>query len=324
MKRKVLVLMSLYNGHTFLRPQIDSLVAQEDVELALFARDDGSLDKSSLSILEEYKENGCFPMRIIKGENLGFALSFSELIKETADKYVDEYDYFAFCDQDDVWQPQKLEAACVALDTADAILSNKPMMYCSQTTLVNADLKPIENKKKQRSVKLTKECSLLQNFATGCTMVVNKTAIKQYASHISGALYAHDLMIYQMCMYLGKVIWDSDSHILYRQHGRNQIGSGAGFTKRMLQRLNFRKNSGHYELQAKRLLSAFKDELSVEDIGIISKFCFYKNSIWSRMALLFDKRYRYNNWESNFFYMIKIFGGGINPRLWFLQLAACN
>ena len=312
MKRKVLVLMSLYNGHTYLRPQIESLVVQEGVALSLLIRDDGSPDKSSLSILNEYKEIGCFPMMIIKGENLGFALSFSELIKETSGKYVEDYDYFAFCDQDDVWQPQKLEAACSALDEADAAHSRLPMMYCSRTTLVDADLKPIKNKKKQRNVKLTKECSLLQSFATGCTVVVNRTAIKQYASHISGALYAHDLMMYQICMFLGKVIWDSNSYILYRQHGRNQIGSGAGFGKRMLQRINFRKNSGHYELQARRFLSAFKDELTVEDIGIISKFCFYKNSIWSRLALLFDKRYRYNNRESNFFYMIKIFWGGYN------------
>lgn len=323
MKRKVLVLMSIYNGHTFLRPQIDSLVSQKGVELSLLVRDDGSLDNLSCAILDEYKNKGCFPIMIIKGENLGFALSFSKLVKETADKYIDDYDYFAFCDQDDVWLPQKLETACKMLDAADALLSTMPMMYCSRTTIVDADLKQIDNnKKKQPKVKLTKESSLLQNFATGCTMVVNRTSIRQYSNHIRGKLFAHDLMMYQMCMFLGKVIWDPNSHILYRQHGSNQIGYESKFTRRMFQRCNFRRNSRHYELQAKRLLSAFKDELSVEDIGIISKFCFYKNSLWSRLSLFFDKRYRYNNWESNFFYMIKIFWGGYNLSLYELQLAA--
>ena len=323
MKRRVLVLMSIYNGHTYLRQQIDSLATQENVELALLARDDGSPNNSSCAILNEYKAKKSFPLMIIKGRNLGFALSFSELIREAADRYVEDFDYFAFCDQDDVWLPQKLEMACAALDTEQAIQSQVPMLYCSQTTLTDADLIPIRNKKK-KNVKLSKECSLLQNFATGCTMVVNRTAIELYASHVRGSLYAHDLMMYQMCMFLGKVIWDSNSYILYRQHGHNQIGSGAGFVKRMRQRMSFKNNSDHYELQSKRLLSAFKEKLTVEDIGIISKFCFYKNSMWSRFALLFDKKFRYNNWESNFFYMIKILWGGIIPLFMFPQLAARN
>lgn len=316
--------MSIYNGQTYLREQLDSLAVQEGVVLSLLIRDDGSPDKSSYPIIDEFKEKGV-PITLIKGDNIGFALSFSELIKEASLNYADSFDYFAFCDQDDVWLPNKLSAASNALDVEKAASHEKPMMYCSRTTLVDSELKPILSKKERRIIKLSKERSLLQSFATGCTVVMNKAAIRQYANHVTGTLYAHDLMMYQMCMFLGKVIWDSESHILYRQHGHNQIGSGAGLLNRMRQRLEFRKNGGHYEQQAKRLLVAFKDLLTIEDIGIISKFCFYKNSWWSRMALLFDKRYRYNNMESNFFYMIKIIWGGYKLSFSIgMQLAADN
>ena len=57
MKRHVLVLMSTYNGEKYLREQIDSILTQQDVDVDLLVRDDGSKD-DTLKILDEYQSNG--------------------------------------------------------------------------------------------------------------------------------------------------------------------------------------------------------------------------------------------------------------------------
>ena len=50
---KVIVLMSTYNGVCYLREQIESVLAQELIEVELLVRDDGSSDATT-SILEDY------------------------------------------------------------------------------------------------------------------------------------------------------------------------------------------------------------------------------------------------------------------------------
>ena len=308
--KSVLVLMSVYNGQKYLRDQIDSLLHQKGVMLHILVRDDGSPLHESIDIINEYISNGQ-PITLLEGTNLGFALSFSELVKVASLQYAD-YDYYAFCDQDDVWLENKLLKAIEKLDFKDASKVGVPISYCSATTLVDEYLKPLNFSKSKHPFIITKSNCLLQSCATGCTMVFNRVALTLYANHMPTQLYAHDLMLYQMSVYLGEVIYDTNSYILYRQHGDNQIGSKK-FSQRMKTRLNFRKHSGTLQLQAQRLLELYKDMLTVSDIAKISRLAFYKENFFSKLSLLFDKSYRYNNFESNLFYRIKVLmGGGIS------------
>ena len=98
-KDHILVLLSTYNGDSFLGEQIDSLLSQEDVELSIIIRDDGSSDKT-IALIDYYGKlhSNIF---FIKGFNCGSARSFMNLLYEANVSHCD-YDYYAFCDQDDV------------------------------------------------------------------------------------------------------------------------------------------------------------------------------------------------------------------------------
>ena len=73
---------------------------------------------------------------------------------------------------------------------------------------------------------------------------------------------------------------------------------------------------GHYkehvlELQNRRFLAAYKDLLSEEDVWLISRFVFYRKNWLTRLLLLFDGKIKYNGFESNLFYVLKIIKGGV-------------
>lgn len=106
----VQVLLSTYNGETYLAEQLDSILAQKEVNVKLLIRDDGSIDETT-EILRTYAsvhEN----IRYFCGENCGVVASYFRLF-ECADP---EVDFYAFADQDDVWDADKLSIACQKLE----------------------------------------------------------------------------------------------------------------------------------------------------------------------------------------------------------------
>lgn len=74
--KKVVVLLSSYNGEKYIRPQVDSILAQQGVDVRILIRDDGSRD-NTLTILQEYGER----VEVLKGENVGCERSFYNLVK---------------------------------------------------------------------------------------------------------------------------------------------------------------------------------------------------------------------------------------------------
>lgn len=184
-----------------------------------------------------------------------------------------------------------------------------PVTYCSNTTIVDEQLNVIRKCWNPEKVKITKARAMIQSFATGCTMVFNRVAAETYVSHLPKVIKAHDYLMYQLCAFLGKVVWDENSYILYRQHDKNQIGK-KDFKNRMKARC-----SGHYkehalEYQNRYFLEAFKDLLSIEDISLLSRIVYYRTNIFTRMSLLLSNKIKYTSAESNFFYKIKILLGG--------------
>lgn len=302
----ITILLSTYNGEKYLEEQLNSLCNQKGVSIKIVIRDDGSND-STISIIDKWKEKYPLIIDFVKGDNVGFAISFTLLLKIAINNYPDS-EYFAFCDQDDVWLPDKLKVAAERLRKER--MYNIPITYCSNTLLVDEHLNKIRLCWKPGKVVLTKEKAMLQNYATGCTMVFNKKAVDIYLSHTPNVLKVHDFLMYQLCMFLGKVVYDDTPHILYRQHTNNQIGR-PGFIGRLKKRMK-----GHYkqhtlEQQNYHFLESFKDLLTLEDIRILSDIVFYRKSIFSKLNLFFNKKIRYDNFENNFFYFIKVIIGKV-------------
>ncbi|OWX98818.1 hypothetical protein B6V76_18570 [Thioclava sp. IC9] len=102
--------MATYNGSGFLSEQLDSLAAQSRLPDELVVGDDGSTD-STLEIVENFRRNAPFPVHIHRNEvNLGFAGNFLSTAQRC------NGDWIAFCDQDDVWLPNKLSDAVTAIE----------------------------------------------------------------------------------------------------------------------------------------------------------------------------------------------------------------
>ncbi len=104
------VAMATFNGETFLREQLDSLSQQELLPYELIVGDDGSTDRT-LEIIEDFAVKAPFPVRITSNpKNLGFGDNFLAAAQRCTG------DWIAFCDQDDVWLPNKLSDCAAAIE----------------------------------------------------------------------------------------------------------------------------------------------------------------------------------------------------------------
>lgn len=298
----IVVLMSAYNGARYLPTQLDSILSQDYQPVTLLVRDDGSPDGGeTLRILRKYEQENPLRVMVLEGENLGFADSFSELVRSALERFPN-VSRFAFADQDDVWMPEKLSRAIGMMKSCPDAL---PVAYCSNTLRVDGDLNPIGMSWDPRKVKLSKKRALVENFATGCTMVFNREAARIYDEFRPARVGMHDFLMYQICTFLGKLIWDQESFILYRQHTSNQIGR-PGPWGRMKNRLKGRFLDHVLETQNRALLESYGHLMSEEDRAMLRSFVDYKKSIWSTCRLLFDRETGYCSAEQDFFYRLKV------------------
>lgn len=302
---KVIILLSAYNGSKYIEEQIDSLINQENVDVQIFIRDDGSTD-NTLSILEKYKSNDY--VTIIKGRNIGCANSFLELMK-AAYSTNKSYDYVAFCDQDDYWMPGKLSKAVSSLMCMD---NNIPCLYFSNLYVVDSHLNNPSLLFSKDEVNLSKRHSLIESFCTGCTMVFNKKALELYLKTPIRNLRIHDKRMFHMCLFLGQIHYDCDAFIKYRQHGNNVIGADTYFIQRLRNRMKSIRSlhTQHVrEEDAKEILYSFENLLASEDINIIKEVAFYRNNFLNRIKLLFNKDYKIANFVDNFWSKIRVLIG---------------
>lgn len=298
-KYRVLVLMSVYNGSRFLQDQINSILHQQNVIADILVRDDESKDDSMI-ILQKNAERYPGRITIISGQNMGSTKSFSKLLEISLTLPL--YDYYAFSDQDDIWLSRKLFSAALFLDKYHDL--EQPVGYCSNATLVDENLN-VMRLMHIHDVKFTKESALLQNIATGCTMVFNIHAVRQYARQSLDSIKMHDHQMFLVCLFMGKFIYDNNSYIQYRQHASNQVGDmtfSARFRRRMK---HLGESDNYYYTQSCNFLSTYQGELSVNDIKVIEVITKYKQSFYNKMCLLFNTKYHYDSLEFNMTMFLK-------------------
>lgn len=224
---RVAILLSTYNGAAFLREQLDSLIGQTYENWVIHASDDGSSDET-LEILAAYqKELGTDRLVIWEGPRRGFSANFLSLLKRpTLDA-----SFFAYCDQDDVWESDKLEQAML---WCQPIPSSQPALYCSRTQLIDEDGHPI-GLSPLFSATPTFRNALVQSIAGGNTMLFNvATRNLLMKTRDEDHIISHDWWTYLVVAGCGGAIfYDANPSIGYRQHGKNLIGSNASFTDRL-------------------------------------------------------------------------------------------
>ena len=226
MRQRVTVLLATYNGERYLKEQLDSLAAQTVPDLDVIAADDGSSD-ATLDILERAKSGwtkGRF--EITHGPRKGFAENFRFLAQRA-----DPTDFLAFCDQDDVWEADKLEAAISALS---AVSPDAPGAYFSRTLLTDESdrafgLSPLFSRPPSF------RNALVQSIGGGNTLVLNRAGAALFAQTCQRVSFlTHDWWAYLIVSGVdGFVHYDPTPHIRYRQHGNNLMGNNTGFRARL-------------------------------------------------------------------------------------------
>ncbi|MCI9081636.1 MAG: glycosyltransferase [Lachnospiraceae bacterium] len=299
---KIAVLMSSYNGGLYIKEQIDSILAQRDVDVYLFIRDDGSTDKTKEIIKRYLKLDNVF---FQKGEeNLGPGMSFLYLLY-TVSK-TGSYQYYAFADQDDVWKDEKLISAVKMLDD-----DKKPQLYCSnQIIYKNGEEKGLRFKE---IPDLTLIGHMTRNDISGCTMLLNNTLVKEIVKHdcpkcdISN-LRMHDTIVFLIALLIGEIKYDENAYILYRIHEDNTVGiKEKTLTDRISRAL---KKGLPYKNLRMKTAKFLIDNYTIDDEEnriIIEEFANYQSGIKNRLRLIKDKRLCENSGEKRWMFILKVF-----------------
>jgi len=215
---KVDVLLCTYNGSRFIEEQINSIRNQTHRNLRIFISDDGSSD-DTVKLLKSYvKLWGEDYIQIFSGPRNGYAQNFLSLLMRSELKG----DYFCYCDQDDVWLPNKISRA-IEMALASSAAGN-PFLYCSRTIYINESGRRLGMSAKY-AFPPTFRNALVQSIAGGNTMLFNHAALSLLRAAGKVDVVAHDWWTY-ICIAAadGVIYFDQESEILYRQHSESLVG----------------------------------------------------------------------------------------------------
>lgn len=213
----VIILLASYRGSRFIGAQLDSIAAQTFGDWNLIVSDDGS-DDGTRDIVASFAASRIpGQVRLIDGPGQGATQNFLHLLS------VAPQGILAFCDQDDVWFPDKLARAVEALALHDG-----PAHYAARTIITDAGLSPIAPSRHFRRP-LGFRNALVQAIMAGNTSVFNPqaAAILQRCAGPAQAhgIQSHDWWAYQVTSGAGAALMhDPRPALLYRQHPKSEMG----------------------------------------------------------------------------------------------------
>jgi glycosyltransferase involved in cell wall biosynthesis len=279
----VAILLGVFNGEAYLREQIASLAEQTHPRIDIWASDDGSTDNSAAILRESADRWRKGSFEVLLGPRTGFAENFRSLLVDPSIRA----DYFAFCDQDDIWMPDKLAAAIAWLATQ----GNRPALYCSRTQLID-----VEGRHIGLSPRFAKQPSfrnaLVQSIAGGNTMVMNRAARELLAEASRRTSFiSHDWWCYLVVSGAGGEVHHSPRpRILYRQHDANLVGANNYSMRAKLSRYAFMHKGGFANWTSRNIagLKACQDLLTDDALRVIDRVELSRGkSVPGRLRLLY-------------------------------------
>jgi glycosyltransferase involved in cell wall biosynthesis len=210
----VAVLLPTFNGENFLEEQLESLLNQEGVLTKVYVRDDASTDKT-VQILKKYTK----VFEVVFSEvNIGTTASLLSLLHLAKD-----YDFVAFCDQDDVWASNHLVLAVQGLMNTNKAIG---AFYFPQYNYIDSQSKLIG--KRMPVGNIGSSNALVENPIIGCGLVFNEFAAGKIKELDFSANYFLDHQIYFLGSLIGEIHQGSIYTINYRIHPGNQVGISSG------------------------------------------------------------------------------------------------
>lgn len=249
------ILLGTYNGAEFLDQQLNSIAAQTHGNWRLIARDDGSTDRT-MEILIGFQAR--HPDKVVVVEdgdgNLGLMKNFSRLMEGS------DAPYAAFCDQDDVWVPEKLELSLARTRELERDHGAEvPLLVFTDLEVVDENLQTIHESFWRSQGLKPERCNLLnrlllQNVVTGCTVLMNRALLRK-AAPIHPAAEMHDWWVALTAAAFGVAGFVSRPTVRYRQHGQNIVGARS-MALAMLPQLMRQFFSG-YSTNRRKILNRF-------------------------------------------------------------------
>ena len=219
------VVLAAFNGESFLPAQIDSLLEQSYADWRLLIRDDLSSDCTEM-LIRKYR--GRYPDKVSVLDNQakkeGVIGSFESLLNASTAPYV------AFCDQDDVWMPNKLQLQIEMMRVLEAAYGlDVPLLVHTDLAVVDENLNLVgASFWKYQNLNPAKMSSLrrllVQNCVTGCTVLINRALIERALPFPDGAIM-HDWWLGLVAISEGIVRQIDAQTVKYRQHAGNDTGA---------------------------------------------------------------------------------------------------
>lgn len=291
------ILLATYNGGPYLREQLDSLFKQTYTGFRLIVRDDGSED-STKEILREYLERYLDKVELILDERpTGSARgNFFRLLEFS------NADYTMFCDQDDVWLPDKISRTLDAMCNAEEEYGDIPLAVHTDLSVTDNDMHMIDaslfHMQRLNGAYNTLNRLIAQNNTTGCTMMINKKlreTVRQ-GEH----MLMHDWWIGITAAAFGRIEFLPEPTVLYRQHDENEVGakdvmSTAYIRGKLGDREGIRKLIADTYVQADSFLTTYEDML---DDGQKKMLREYINLHYYNMGKRFHAMQKYKFFKS--------------------------
>lgn len=216
------ILLATYNGEKYIREQLDSILAQDYEDWVVIAGDDASTD-STYQILTEYCQKHPDKFVIHKNEK-GFGsakANFMDLFKRSTAEYV------MCCDQDDVWLPNKISLTLEEMKRQES--ADVPVLVHTDLKVVDGNLQ-VQSESFFAHSNFRKEFTLnevlVQNFVTGCTMMLNRALVDLMNLEANmEKILMHDWLAVILAVSKGRVGFVDKATMLYRQHGVNSVGA---------------------------------------------------------------------------------------------------
>lgn len=220
----IAILMAVYNGEKYLSEQTASILRQSETDWKLFINDDCSSD-NSYSIAEKYAEEN--PERIFASRNAvptgSACANFMGMLGRS------DAEYTMFCDQDDVWLPDKIRLTLQKMKELEKAYGNTPLLVHSELAVTDKSLNvtaPSFTRYQGLKPQYNSLNRLLcQNNVTGCTVMINKALADIIKNAPADKMLMHDWWAALAAASFGHIGFVEEPLIQYRQHGDNQLGA---------------------------------------------------------------------------------------------------
>lgn len=282
----VAIILGYFNGRAFIEEQLNSIFNQSLKDHHVFVCDDQSAQPFAIDELK-LDDNKLSKLSVVTNpQNLGYVNNFLNTLKAVGDKF----DYYAFSDQDDIWNEDKLRKSVEALKAAPV---DTPALYCARTEIVDASA----NRSLGFSPVFGKPPSfanaLIQNIGGGNTMVFNRSARDLIINVVHDTpVISHDWWSYQMVTGAGGyVIYDPEPCLKYRQHTHNLVGANTRWCSRLsrIRKLfrggfrtwndvNLRALADHAHLLTDENLRILNDVIAARQSSLIKRLFLFKRS----------------------------------------------